>query len=131
MDNLESALVRWFSDRLGPAIPGLSEQLAAARAGEREFSNGGGAFVTLQVATSAATVHRIALNDGATALDGPEIRSPELESGALATLHVDPDGVLRSVEIWCCSNDYPVGRHPNEFILVEADVNYVDMRGEL
>jgi hypothetical protein len=131
MNRLEVAIVNWFSARLGPDIPGLAEQLASARLGGCEFSNGGGAFLTLQVAAADASAHRIALSGSVTALDGPEIRSPELESGALATLHVDPNGVLSSVEIWCYSNDYPVGRHPNQFTLVEAEGNYLDMRGEL
>lgn len=131
MDDLDRVLLRWFSERFGLAVPGVGEQLAAARVGEREFTGGGGAFLTLDVDAETARAHRIALNSGATVFDGPEIRSPELESGALATLHVDPNGVLSYVEVWSYSNDYPVGRNPAEFTLVEADGNYVDMRGEL
>lgn len=131
MDALEHAIVTWFSERLGPAIPGLTEQLAASQVAEREFSDGGGAFLTLLVEAATANLHRIALDEGVSALDGPEIRSPELQFGALATLHVDPTGVLSFIEIWCYSSDYPVGRHPGQFTLVEVVGTYVDMRGEI
>lgn len=131
MDDLERAIVTWFSDRFGAATPGLVAQASVARAGEREFTDGAGVFVPLHMDAGIAGTNRIALGDGVTALDGPQIRSPELETGALATLHVDPNGILRSIEIWCYSNDYPVGRHPTPFTLVEAEGNYVDARGEL
>jgi hypothetical protein len=128
MSTLENAILTWYAQQQGSSIPGLVEQLSAVRIGEREFTGGGGAFLTLEVDPGIVIAHPITLGTGIFALDGPEIRSPELQSGALTTLHIARHGALGSIEIWCYSNDYPTGQHPSEFVLIEAQGNYVDLR---
>jgi hypothetical protein len=123
MKPLETELVEWFVARLADE-PALRAQLHQAEVVERDFTAGGGAFLTLQ----AMGVKLTARSGEATYIDGPEIRAPEMASVALATLHL-VGGAPSYIEIWSYANDYPHDRHPTDFVLVEAPTtNLIDLR---
>jgi hypothetical protein len=123
MNQLEVAIIDWFLARL-PADEAVCEQLRTAKVAAREFTAGAGAFLTLQVAKAES----VAPGDQRSYIDGPEIQSPEMTSGALATLHIER-GVASSLEIWSYAGDYPHGEHPKVFVLVEPKMNLIDLRG--
>ena len=105
---------------------GLRRQLEGASIVEREFTSGGGVFLSLEVREGAP----IRTPGDEFCLDGPEIRASELECGALASIHFS-NGRASCIEIWSYANDYPIGRHPISFSLVEPDISLIDLRDEL
>lgn len=128
MDRLARELLAWFSERFARSVPGLADQIAAVSIGASEFTKGGGAFITLHVPPKCARV--VLGGPEVVALDGPEIRAPELESGALATLFVNTNGEIGSIEVCAYAGDYPLDRHPAMFTLHEPQINYIDLRGD-
>lgn len=126
MHNLEAAIVAWFITKFGADDPELRRQLEASKVVEREFTSGGGVFLTLNAGKAAASRRAGEISS----LDGPEIRTPEMSEGALVTLHFN-GGLAGSFEIWSHAGDYPTDRHPADFILVEPKINHVDLRGVL
>jgi len=123
MKQLEIELIDWFCARMDDADP-VRIQLLGAEISAREFTAGGGAFLTLRP----ASVEPRSSNGEPTYIDGPEIQTPEMASGALVTLHLAGD-VADSLEIWSYAGDYPVDRHPTEFVLVEPrKANLIDLR---
>jgi len=123
MKQLEDEILRWFVTRSAEGDP-VRKHLCYAEVSAREFTSGGGVFLTLRGAGLTPS------DQGAepTYIDGPEIRTPEMISGALVTLHL-ADGIPRYFEIWSYANDYPVDRHPNDFALVEPPrSNLIDLR---
>jgi hypothetical protein len=127
VDALESALLAWFIANRGARDPALGSQLRNATVTGRQFTSGGGAFLELQVLDGGENVARI-LGLGSY-VDGPEIQSPELCVGALATVHIS-EGMVKSLEIWSYAGDYPTERHPSVFVLAEPKVNHIEQRGE-
>jgi hypothetical protein len=125
MSDLEGSVVGWFAARSGASNPALRQQLAQASVSEREYTSGAGVFLSLSYAAGLSPQPC----SQASYLDGPEIQSPEMSSGALATLHFI-NGVASSIEIWSYAGDYPIDRHPKEFTLVEPQVNTVNLRRE-
>ena len=125
MGNLETSVIGWFITKVGASDPALRQQLAQASISEREYTSGAGVFLSLSYAANAplppCTHHA--------SLDGPEIRSPEMSAGALATLHFT-NGLASSIEIWSYAGDYPTDGHPREFSLVDPQLNIVDLRRE-
>lgn len=109
LHTLESAVLTWLAE----ACPELRQQLQHAQISEREFTNGGGVFLSLSLPSEARP-----LPDSSDAewIDGPAIASPELQSGALVTLWLT-GGQVSSLEIWSCASDYPQDRHPHPFSL--------------
>jgi len=123
MKQLETGLIEWFVARLDDSDP-IRQQLRSAEISAREFTSGGGAFLSLRI----SSIQRSSSNGEPTYIDGPEIQSPELASGALVTLHL-AGGVADSIEIWSYAGDYPVDRHPVEFDLVmPPGANLIDLR---
>ena len=123
MKQLETALVEWFVARLDVSDP-IRQQLRSAVISAREFTSGGGAFLTLSLASAQPG----SSSGQPTYIDGPEIQTPEMASGALVTLHL-VGGVAESFEIWSYAGDYPVDRHPIEFVLAEPrKANLIDLR---
>ena len=123
MKQLENEILRWFVSRLAEDDP-VRKQLCHAEVSAREFTSGGGVFLTLK----AAALKPPDQGAAPTYVDGPEIRTPEMASGALVTLHLTGE-VPSYFEIWSYSNDYPIDRHPNEFSLVEPPgANLIDLR---
>jgi hypothetical protein len=123
MKQLEDEILRWFVTRLAEDDP-VRKQLCNAEVSAREFTSGGGVFLTLKVAGLEPS------DQGAepTYIDGPEIRTPEMASGALVTLHLAGE-VPSYLEIWSYANDYPIDRHPNDVALVEPQrANLIDLR---
>jgi hypothetical protein len=123
MKQLEIEIVRWFVTRLGDDDP-IREQLRHAEVSAREFTSGGGVFLALQTQGRGPSES----SGKPTYIDGPEIQTPELASGALVTLHL-LDDIPSSFEIWSYANDYPIDRHPRDFVLVEPrKANLIDLR---
>ena len=109
LHTLESAVLAWLAE----ANPELRQQLQHAQVSEREFTKGGGVFLSLSLPPEARPLP----SSGDTAwIDGPAITSPELQSGALVTLWLT-GGQVSSLEIWSCASDYPQDRHPHPFSL--------------
>ena len=102
----------------GASNSALREQLELARVSDREFTSGGCVFLRLGYQGNTPLKY----GGSVSYLDGPEIQSPEMSTGALATLHFT-GGIATSIEIWSYSNDYPISRHPNDFILVKPRIN--------
>ena len=83
-----------------------------------------GVFLTLKAAGPKSSDHVAE----PTYIDGPQIRTPEMASGALVTLHLAGE-VPIYFEISSYANDYPIDRHPNDFALVELPrANLIDLR---
>ena len=125
MQAIEVAIVGWFIENFGERCPELRRQLEVASIVEREFTSGGGVFLSHEVREGAP----IRTPGEEFRLDGPEIRASELECGALASIHFS-NGRASCIEIWSYANDYPIGRHPTGFSLVEPDINLIDLRDE-
>ena len=106
---LENAVLAWLAE----AFPDLRQQLQQAQVSEREFTNGGGVFLSLSLPPEATP---LASSGDTEWLDGPAMASPELQSGALVTLWL-VGGRVSSLEIWSCASDYPQDRHPHLFSL--------------
>lgn len=123
MKQLENEILRWFVTRLSEDDP-VRKQLCHAEVSAREFTSGGGVFLTLKAAGPKPSDHVAE----PTYIDGPQIRTPEMASGALVTLHLAGE-VPIYLEIWSYANDYPIDRHPNAFSLVEPPrANLIDLR---
>jgi hypothetical protein len=122
MNELEAEVIDWFVSRTG-ADAALREQLRRAKISAREFSSGGGVFLSLVFLDGDPAPRE----DSSSYIDGPEIRSPEMAAGALVTLHLE-NGVASSFEIWSYAGDYPLDDHPKHFILVEPQGNNIDLR---
>ena len=125
MRDLETEIIAWFVAKCEVTAPAIVQQLKDASILKREFTSGAGAFLTLKPSASASQQKGSSLF----AIDGPEVRSPEMSDGALVTLHVK-QGVVSSFEIWSYAGDYPHNQHPKEFSLVESKMNYVGLHGE-
>ena len=109
LHTLENAVLTWLAE----ACPELHQQLQHAQVSEREFTKGGGVFLSLSLPPEAMPLP----SSGDTErIDGPAITSPELQSGALVTLWLT-SGQVSSLEIWSCASDYPQDRHPHPFSL--------------
>ena len=78
MKQLEIEILRWFVTRLAEDDP-IRSQLCQAEVSAREFTSGGGAFLTLQ----SVGLKPSEQSGAPTYIDGPEIRAPEIPSGAL------------------------------------------------
>jgi hypothetical protein len=124
MQQLEASIIAWFVARFGDSNAELRQQLAHATVSAREFTSGAGVFLSLGNAANAQVQ-----GGKPSCVDGPEIRSPEMSAGALATLHL-ANGLPGSIEIWSYAGDYPTNRHPVEFTLVEPPFNSVHLSGE-
>lgn len=122
MKQLEPEIIEWFVARLADGDP-IRQQLPSAEISAREFTSGGGAFLSLRLNSAESGLNR----GEPTYIDGPEIQSPEMASGALVTLHL-AGGIADSLEIWSYAGDYPVDRHPVEFSLVmPREANLIDL----
>src|SRR4051812_24265250 len=102
MKQLEPEIIEWFVARLDDGDP-IRQQLRRAEISAREFTSGGGAFLSLRLSSA----ERGSSRGEPTYIDGPEIQSAEMASGALVTLHL-AGGVADSLEIWSYAGDYPV-----------------------
>lgn len=122
---LEREILAWFIERHGAAYPELKAQLEAVVRLSPAFTAGAGAFISLEVPSALPRCKIVG-----TYIDGPELRSPEMTSGALVSLHLS-EGAASSIEIWSYAGDYPEDRHPSEFAFVEPQVNEVYLRGGL
>ena len=126
MEALESAVLAWIAARHSAHASVLESQLEAAKVVGRTFT-AGGAFVTFEVGASAPALPA-PFTEKFTALDGPSIDAPELESGASTILHIDINGLISSLEIWAHAGSYPIDRHPAEFALSAQTSNAMDLR---
>lgn len=105
----------------------LNSQLLGAEVMSRNFSKGGGVFIGLTPAVRTMPLITL-IAGGHVGLDGPEIRSFEMEAGALATLFFDQSGFVEFLEISSYCNDYPLDRHPRKASLHVAIQNVIDLR---
>lgn len=127
MEDLEYALCEWLIARNPEYAEALKCQLLGAKVTHREFTNGGGVFVGLKPAALVTPVKGLIAN-GYVAIDGPEIRSLELEAGASTTLFFDSSGFADCIEIFAHCGDYPIDRHPLSASLHVGEQTVTDLR---
>jgi len=122
MEQIETEIIEWLVARLADNDP-IREQLREAKISAREFTAGAGAFPFRVIGPGPAEPA-----GEPSYVDGPEIRTPEMASGALVTLDL-AGGVPNSLEIWSYADDYPIGRHPTNFVPAEPPKsNLIDLR---
>jgi hypothetical protein len=73
---------------------------------EREYTDGGGVFVSVKPNDQSMPVSRHFL-DGLTRINGPELSSPKLEQGATVDVEFNNAGFVDYIEIMAMANDYP------------------------
>ncbi|MCW2038787.1 hypothetical protein [Xanthomonas campestris] len=127
MNPLESAVLKFIKAAYPAYASILESQFQRLLVEARNFTDGGGVFVFLRVTPDAVAFPALWVENFG-ALEGPALTSPELESGATATLHVNPAGFISSIEIWAHANDYPIDRHPSVVSLSPNSGNVVDLR---
>lgn len=128
MHLVERTILQWIASRVAPEISAaLASQVEHIEASGREYTNGGGVFVALTPGKLAMAVPAD-WRASYSAIDGPELRSPELEAGASATLHFNESGLMSSLEIWAHANDYPTNRHPEGVSLARPSGTHIDLR---
>ena len=130
MHPVERTILQWIACQAAPEIrPAIASQFEQIEVSAREYTNGGGVFVGLTPGKSGTPVSaewRVSYS----AIEGPELKSPELEAGASATLHINQDGLAESLEIWAHANDYPTNRHPEVVSLAQPSGTHIDLRGQ-
>jgi len=128
MHPVERIILQWIACQAAPEIaPALASQFEHIEVSGREYTNGGGVFVGLTPGKSAIAVSA-EWRASYSAIEGPELKSPELEAGASATLHINQSGLAESLEIWAHANDYPTNRHPEIVSLAHLLGTHIDLR---
>lgn len=127
MEDLEHAICEWLIAHCPEYAEALKSQLLGAEVTHREFTDGGGVLVGLQPAAIVAPIKGL-ISGGYVAIDGPEIRSPELEAGASSTVFFDSSGFVDHIEIFAHCVDYPAERHPRGTSLHVEAQTVSDMR---
>jgi hypothetical protein len=131
MHLLEIAVLEWIATHHLTVQRAVQALASAAEVIGREYTNGGGVFVKLAIPVvekNGSVGASPKPKYGSLILEGPLIQSPELEAGADATLFLEESGLMGSLEIQSRANDYPLHRHPEAFLLLDQDGNYVDLR---
>ncbi|WP_415883714.1 hypothetical protein [Neptuniibacter sp. QD34_54] len=118
MEDLERNIILWLLDTYPSEREAFASQLLGAKVTEREFTNGGGVFITFKPNQNSMPVSSNFL-DGLTRTNGPEISSPELQHGATVDIEFDNNGIVDYVEIWAMAGDYPNDRHPDTYVFAK------------
>ena len=127
MESIELEVVRWIAAAFSEHRASIERQAAGAEAVAREFTNGGGVFVSIEVAHRDDLLPEAPLRSWSS-FEGPVVESPELQDGASTTLVVNDAGLISSLEFWAHAGDYPIGRHPNSFRLTVPQSKVIDLR---
>ena len=124
MEDLEENILEWYIENYPEYSASLKQQFNYCVVSEREFTSGGGVFVSfiIQVDTP-----KLQLSVCAAQIEGPFIISSELECDASVGLGVSDIGVIEYLEIWSHCNDYPHNRHVKDYKFVEPKVNYIEL----
>lgn len=124
MGHLERKILEWYIANYPQYSDELKSFINSCRVTEREFTSGAGVFVSL---ASKVTVN-LDLDEDVAQIDGPFIKSPELELEACVGLGVDAQNNIEYIEIWAPSGDYPHNQHVKDFEFIQPQMNYVDLR---
>ena len=127
MKPIEMDILNWYAEHYPSAEEAIRSQIKHAQVKEREFTSGGGVFINFEVMETAIPVRTKELLSH-TQIEGPFIKSPDLEHDASAGLGLTPEGFFECLEIWAHANDYPSNHHPEVYELAMPKVNYVDLR---
>ncbi len=126
MEPIENEILTWIINNFPEFSSALTDQINHSNVKEREFSSGGGVFVSFSILLESQKIDMKKLEDGIVCFHGPFIKSPELECDASASLHINEDGLIDYLEILSHASDYPHMRHVNEYQLVEPKHNIIN-----
>ncbi len=124
MEDLEKDILKWYIGNYPEYSISLKQQIDNCVVSEREFTSGGGVFVSFIVQVNTP---KLQISENVAQIEGPFIISPELEYDASVGLGVNEKGILEYIEIWAHSYDYPHNRHVENYKLVEPKVNYIEL----
>ena len=116
LNGIEKDIADWFVRNYEYDSDALREQFSMARVTDREFTAGGGVFISFNLESSASAIQA---EPEVAQLDGPLIQSAELSQGASVGLGVSKKGYIEYFEIWAHGNDYPKSTHVKEYKLLE------------
>ncbi|MGF1727961.1 hypothetical protein [Photobacterium kasasachensis] len=114
MNDFEKLLISVFIDAYPDEGDALRSQLIGCSIEEREFTNGGGVFITFNVNENSIPVSQSFLGEFSY-ICGPSISSSELECGSCTDFNFTEKGFVDHVEIQALANDYPSKRHPLKY----------------
>ncbi|MBO9492373.1 hypothetical protein J7384_18570 [Endozoicomonas sp. G2_1] len=124
LQQIEVSIFNWFIQNCSEYAFEFKKQLSLAVVTEREFTNGGGVFVSFAIPVECKN-NILKKNDY---LEGPLIKSSQLESGALVTVNISKDGLVEHFEIFSLAGDYPKSQHVVNYELSLPTFQTIDIR---
>ncbi|WP_448549355.1 hypothetical protein [Thalassotalea fusca] len=124
MDKLESEILKWYIQHYPEYAESLEVLSKRCNIDEREYSDGYGAFITFDLSSENVFLD---VPDEVAQIEGPLIKSPELEYGASVGLGLNEKGNVIYMEIWAHNYDYPLHRHVKEYIFETPSINYINL----
>lgn len=116
LNGIEKEIADWFVENYPKDRDSLREQFSNLHVTEREFTSGGGVFISFSVDVD---IQPIKTKPEVAQLDGPLIKSQQLEHGASVGLGITKSGHIDYFEIWAHANDYPDSCHINDYELLK------------
>ncbi|MCJ8270405.1 MAG: hypothetical protein MJK04_13505 [Psychrosphaera sp.] len=116
MEAIEQDIIYWLLKAYPEQRNAFSTQLLNCIVTKREYTDGGGVFVTVKPNDKSIPVSSYFL-DGLTRTNGPELSSPELELGATVDVEFNEAGFVDYIEIMALANDYPKSQQLKSYVL--------------